>query len=335
LRAEERKIFELDARERGSFQHDVLKRFHEQIIAEGKRWRDLTSEDARERIAKIVNELAQNYRGGLLSETAQSRFAARAMKESLQTFVEVTVDWLREQNKFDPVAAELDFGLKESLETAWKIDLRNSRTLALGGRIDRVDLCRDESGGAAALVIDYKSSRKKLDAIFVAHGVQLQLLAYLNVLRHWKNPREIFGAGKLNPAGAFYVNLRGEYKGGGTRAEILAEADNSRRAAYRHSGRFDAGVLPELDSAQKQDQFNYRLTDAGKLYANSTEAMPCAEFEQLLDGVETQLRVMGEKIFSGEAEVDPYRKGNETPCERCDYQAVCRIDKWTHHYRAL
>ena len=40
LRADERKVFELDARERGNFQHDVLKIFHEQLSAEGKRWRD-------------------------------------------------------------------------------------------------------------------------------------------------------------------------------------------------------------------------------------------------------------------------------------------------------
>ena len=31
LRADERKVFELDARERGSFQHEVLKIFHEAI----------------------------------------------------------------------------------------------------------------------------------------------------------------------------------------------------------------------------------------------------------------------------------------------------------------
>ena len=31
LRAEERKRFEVDARERGSFQHDVLRRFHEAV----------------------------------------------------------------------------------------------------------------------------------------------------------------------------------------------------------------------------------------------------------------------------------------------------------------
>jgi ATP-dependent helicase/nuclease subunit B len=335
LKAEERKIFELDARERGSFQHDVLKTFHEQTVGDGKRWRDLTPEDARERIGKIAGKLAENFRSGLLRETAQSLFAARAMTGALQDFVAVSIAWLREQNEFDPVAAELDFGTKESSETAWELDLADGKKLALRGRIDRVDLWRDEKTGEAfALVLDYKSSAKKLDAVFVEHGIQLQLLAYLNVLRRWKNPQKIFGVEKLNPAGVFYVNLRGQFQNG-SREEILSGADESRRAAYRHAGRFDAGILVKLDSKRARDQFNYRLTDAGKLYANSIEALPRAEFENLLDRVENQLRDFGRAIFSGVANVNPYKKGRQVPCEFCDYRAACRIDKWTQQYRVL
>ncbi|HTX21579.1 MAG TPA: PD-(D/E)XK nuclease family protein [Candidatus Aquilonibacter sp.] len=338
LKAEERKIFELDARERGSFQHDVLKKFHEQVTGEGKRWRDLTPAEARARIGKIAGELTENYRGGLLSETAQSRFAARALTESLQDFVAVTVAWLREQNEFDPVAAELDFGAKESPETAWEIDLAGGRKLALNGRIDRVDLCRSSrtaTDEAAAIVIDYKSSQKKLDAILIEHGIQLQLLAYLNVLRRWKKPLEIFGVKELIPAGVFYVNLRGQFENGGSRDEVLANADKSRRAAYRHAGRFDAGALNKLDSIGAADQFNYRLNADGSLRKGSIEALPRAEFEKLVNGVETQLREFGGAIFSGIADVNPYRKGKQTPCEYCDYAAACRIDKWTHKFRVL
>jgi ATP-dependent helicase/nuclease subunit B len=140
---------------------------------------------------------------------------------------------------------------------------------------------------------------------------------------------------KVIPAGAFYVNLRGEYKGGGSRAEILAGATESRREAYRHTGRFDAGVLDKLDRIHARDQFNYRLKNNGEPYAGSTEAVPRMEFEKLLDGIETQLRTLGDRIFSGAAQVDPYRKGKQTPCEYCDYAAACRIDKWTHRYRPL
>jgi ATP-dependent helicase/nuclease subunit B len=337
LRADERKVFELDARERGSFQHDVLKMFHEQLMAEGKRWRDLAPAEARERIGKIAAGLTESYGDGLLRDTAESRFAARTLAESLQDFVAVIVAWLREQNEFDPAAAELEFDNQPDVTVpAWEINLGGGHRLALHGRIDRVDLWGDAAGGdALALVLDYKSSSKKLDRVLVENGVQLQLLAYLNVLRHWKNPLEYFGVKRLIPAGVFYVNLHGEYKGGGSRAEILADADAARRRAYRHAGRFDAGVLDKLDRTGAADQFNYRRNNDGSLRKGSVEAMPRVEFEKLLDGVEAQLREMGERIFSGAAQVDPYRKGKQTPCEFCDYQAVCRIDKWTHQYRVL
>jgi ATP-dependent helicase/nuclease subunit B len=335
LRAGERKIFELDARERGSFQHDVLKKFHDDLEKEKIRWRDLTPQQARERIGAIALELTGNFRGGLMRDSAQAEFAARAMTGSLQDFVEVSVSWLRGQNEFDPVAAELDFGGEGSRAPALEIDLDGGHKLALQGRIDRVDLWRDGNGGALAVVMDYKSGVKKLDAVFVRHGIQLQLLAYLNALRRWKNPREIFGADKLIPAGVFYVNLRGQYENGGTRGEILHGADASRRAAYRHTGRFDAGALEKLDRTRARDQFNYRLTDAGKLHANSVEALPRGEFEKLLDRVEIQLRDFGRAIFSGVANVSPYRKGGQTPCGFCDYQAACRIDPWTQPFRIL
>jgi ATP-dependent helicase/nuclease subunit B len=165
--------------------------------------------------------------------------------------------------------------------------------------------------------------------------VQLQLLAYLNVLRHWENPGIAPGMARLVPIGVFYVNLCGQFEGGGSRADALADTNTARRLAYRHAGRFDAGALPRLDRAGAADQFNYRLNQDGSLRKGSVEALPRATFETLLDGVELRLQEMGRAIYSGEAAVDPYRKGAEIPCEFCDYRAVCRIDPWTHHYRVL
>jgi ATP-dependent helicase/nuclease subunit B len=334
LRAEERKVFELDARERGSFQHEVLKKFHDDLTRENKLWRDLTPAEARERIGKIALELTGNYRGGLLRDTAQSEFEARAMTESLQDFVETLIGWMRGQYEFDPAAAELEFGDGKTVP-AWQVDLTGGHKLALSGRIDRIDLCRQTDGDALCAVMDYKSGGKKLDAILIEHGVQLQLLAYLNALRHWPDPRALSGTARLVPAGVFYVNLRGQYESGGTRAEVLAEAGNARKRAYRHTGRFDADALSKLDSAKAADQFNYRLNQDGSLRKGSTEALPHAEFEKLLDRVEMQLHEMGRAIFSGKASVDPYRKGGETACKYCDYRAVCRIDPWTHRYHVL
>jgi ATP-dependent helicase/DNAse subunit B len=314
---------------------------------------------------------------------------------------------MRGQYEFDPAVAELEFGFGAGGAPAWEIDLGEGHKLALRGRIDRIDLCRETGDRALCVVMDYKSGQKKLDKVLVGHGVQLQLLAYLAAIRSWppevwaglnlpaffslcspkeeragssrrswakaeerrpivskSNPLTLppsqycyggraalsslergegeelknFGALKIAPAGVFYVNLRGQYERGNTRDEALADADDARKLAYRHTGRFDASFLGRFDNhpdVPYGDQFNYKRNQDGSLRKGSTEALPRAEFEALLDCIEAQLKGMGRAIFSGAAQVDPYRKGHETPCDFCDYRAVCRIDPWTHRYRVL
>ena len=336
LRAEERKVFELDFREQGSFQHDVLQRFHEELQAAHQRWRDVTPAEAREQVGRIASELMTHYRDGLLRDTAQTRFTAGVLTRALQDFIEVIVGWMHTRYRFDPAAVEVDFAENGNVP-AWKLDLDAGRQLLLRGRIDRVDLFR-ESGAdeAMCVVMDYKSSAKKLDPLLVQHGVQLQLLSYLNVLRHWPDPQALLGVARIVPTGAFFVNLRGGYASGPSRA-ALADADAAHKEAYQHTGRFDLSALPKLDASgdASGEQFSFRLKKDGTPYANSTEPMTTEGFRALLDQVESQLRDMGKRIFAGEARVDPYRKGTETPCGFCDYAHVCRIDPWTHEYRVL
>jgi ATP-dependent helicase/nuclease subunit B len=332
LRAEERKKFELDARERGSFQHEILKAFHDGLAAKQQRWRDITPAEARARIGQIAAELAPVYHAGLLGEDGQSRFAARALTAALQDFVETLVAWMHSQYDFDPAHAETGFGLDDPGLPPWLIELGGGHALALCGRVDRIDLHPVEDG-ALAVVMDYKSSPRKLEALLIEHGIQLQLLAYLAAVRRW--PADFFGGRRIIPAGVFYVNLRGQFEGGSSRTEVLADPAAARRRAYRHTGRFDASWRQQLDHAQLCDQFNYQLNKDGSVRSNSAEAIASAEFDGLLDLVEAQLKSLGQQIFSGATAVDPYRKGTVTACDYCDYRAVCRIDAWSHQYREL
>jgi ATP-dependent helicase/nuclease subunit B len=337
LRAEERKLFELDVREQGSFQHDVLALFHQELQTEGKRWRELTPQQARERVAGIGTKLAAGYREGLLQANEQTRFMARVLTESLQDFVEILVGWMRDQYQFEPVAVELGFGTDEN-PPAWTIELGRNQKLELYGRIDRVDLHKTGDDEALCVVVDYKSSQKQLDPVLIANGLQLQLLTYLNVLRHWPSPDALFGVRRLSPAGVFYVNLRGRYDRQPNRNEALADPATARKLAYQHSGRFDARVLRQLDcrpGVRQGDQFNFRITQAGNLHRGSREALTTTEFQALLREVEQNLKDMGTQIFSGLTAVAPYRKGTETACAQCHFRSICRVDPWTHPFRVL
>ena len=104
LRAQERLRFELDAREQGSFLHDALKLFHDQLRQENKRWRDVTPAEAGERMARIARALTVTYHDGLMQVRDKTRFQAALLAGSLQSFIEVVVAWMRGQYLFDPVA---------------------------------------------------------------------------------------------------------------------------------------------------------------------------------------------------------------------------------------
>ncbi len=337
LRANERKVFELDARERGNFQHDVLKKFHDQLQTEGKRWRDLEPLVARERVGKIAATQMETHRHGLFQDSAETQFAARAMTSALEEFIEVIVGWMRTQYDFYPVAAELGFGGKGDVLPSWEMDLSNGFKLVLNGRIDRVDLwCDVAKDEALVVVMDYKSGGKKLEPVLMQNGIQLQLLAYLGVLAQSKTFQEISGAKKLIPAGAFYVSLRGKFESGTSRNKVLDDVE-AKKLAYQHHGRFDASELRKLDrrDVAKGDQFNFKLNKGGEMASNSAEAISCKELTGLLDEVKEQLCSLGEKILAGAAAVTPYRKGKQTPCEFCDYRAICRMDEWTQEFREL
>lgn len=339
LRVEERRLFEVDARERGGFQHEILARYHNEVTAMGRRWRDVTPQEARDWIGRIGLALAAEFRDGLFRADDRSKFEALSQTRTLQDFIEVITGWMK-QYEFDPMAVELGFGQEGDSLPPWRIEVEGGRVLEFRGKIDRVDLWKDpESGRGICVVMDYKARKKAVDPVLQSHGIQVQLPAYLNVLKSLPEVALRFGVTEIEPAGMFYVNLRGAYEGqkGRTRTEILAEVESARRKAYRHFGRFNREVVSLLDrrGEKKGDQFRYEKLKDERWHALSTDPMPADEFARMIGSVEAQLGETAAQIFDGVAEVDPYRKGSTVGCNICGYASVCRIDPATHVYRTL
>jgi ATP-dependent helicase/nuclease subunit B len=337
LRAGERKLFDADPRERGSFQHELLQEFHRAIAGAGKTWRELTPAEARELAGRIGEELIPRFRDGLFAAGGAERFAAQCLIEGVQQLVAVLVGWAR-QYRFDPHAVEVAFGFADGLLPGWKLDLSDGHSLWLHGRIDRVDLFREGlEGKALAVVMDYKSSVSKLDPVKLQHGLQLQLLAYLGWMRQLADPQAGFAAAGLVPAGVFYIGLRSPPGSGATRDDARDQAGEAHGKGYQHQGRFDADHLELFDDrgVEKGDQFNYRKTKSGAFYQNCSDPMSGADFRRLLAGVEEQMRTIGRAVYAGDVSVAPFQKGPETACERCAYRALCRFDPWLDPYRRL
>lgn len=337
LRLQERKEFQFDDRDKGSFHHVVLEEFHKRIIASDRRWRDLAPTEAANLAAAIARELLPAFENGKFLRDGASRFTSELLIERLQQLVSALITWMP-QYDFDPTVCEIAFNDAEGALPTWRFELADGRVLKLGGRIDRVDLLKRDDQTALAVVMDYKSRVRKLDATKLYHGLELQLLSYLGVLNQLPDPEKILGVKSLTPAGVFYVPLNGgATKASSDRTEILATNDDERRAAYQHSGRFLADELAHFDNRNvpKGDQFKFAKVKSGDFAKRGNEALPAAEFDALREKVEGHLRDYGSRIFTGEAEVSPYRIGQQTACDYCDFRPVCRFDPWTQPYRTL
>jgi ATP-dependent helicase/nuclease subunit B len=336
LRLQERKEFQFDARDKGSFHHNVLEEFHNRVIASGRRWRDLAPTEAANLIATIAREQLPKFENGKFLRDGAAKFTGELLSTRLQQLISALIAWMP-QYDFDPTRCEIAF--KDGGELpAWHFDLGDGHALKLNGRIDRVDLLRRPDNTALAVVVDYKSRVRQLDATKFHHGLELQLLSYLGVLNQLRDTEQVFGVTALTPAGVFYVPLNGGAgKAGSDRAEILATDEAEQRAGYQHSGRFLGDELAHFDNRKvsKGDQFKYRTLKAGGFAKTGNEALPAAEFTAHREKVESHLRDYGRRIFAGEAGCAPYRIGQHTACEYCDFQSVCRFDPWTQPFRVL
>lgn len=79
---------------------------------------------------------------------------------------------------FTPENYEISFSSVSDLESI-NIELSPEERLKLRGRIDRVDTCEDGEH-VYVKVIDYKSGNTSFQLLSLYHGLQLQLVIYLN-----------------------------------------------------------------------------------------------------------------------------------------------------------
>lgn len=60
-------------------------------------------------------------------------------------------------------------------------------------------------------------------------------------------------------------------------------------------------------------------------------------FDNICTYASQKMSELGKEIVEGKAQVDPYKLGDKTACDYCEYNGICRFDVKLpgNHYRAL
>ena len=304
LRLREREEKEADAREEGSWAHDLLSAFHESLVREGRTWHSVDPVEGVERIRRLAAERRREEdvaRAGVVVGFALAR-AERQAAEWIRHWLAVLAHWPGE-----PERVEMKFG-PGSEWPELEVDVGEGRVVVLQGRVDRVDRVGEEADGRPRLwVVDYKRGAQGFDPARVEAGFDLQLPLYLEAVR-----RATGGV----PVGMTYTSLKPERKRGKNRNEV-SEGDG-----YRHRGRFDFWALDGVN--WEALPFAVKLKKDGSPYAIS-DGVDAGRLKAVVDSALARASALGGQMLEGDVAAQPVRDGQRLPCDHCAYRAVCRI----------
>ena len=335
LRLAERPEHEVSHLHWGSFYHAVLEQFVNELIESGSTLQDLSTADIAERISNVCNHVLPQYAEELNLDEAEQEAVTWRSRLELPAAVEGQKAILG-KSSLSPKMTEKQFDdAPGDTLPALELTTPAGQRVLVRGKIDRVDLL--QTGDAAlAVVFDYKrsfGSRLKLDEVY--HGLALQLLAYLLVLRDQAARAD---GPKVIPGGAFYLPLLGQYK----RLDHPDEADEegfTALDAFKPRGIVDFDWINQLDpagGAKWSEVFSvYRKADGGLGNVNASDAVEAGALPKLLDHVRNKMIEFAGAWLDGDISVRPARLGKDLPCTHCAYRGVCRMEYATSMTRPL
>ncbi|MCG8408838.1 MAG: PD-(D/E)XK nuclease family protein [Phycisphaerales bacterium] len=328
LKLTERPKHEVSPLHLGRLYHTVLEQFVNDLIETETTLREMTPSDIAERLSNVCEHVVPQYaETHNLIDAERNTIDWRSRHE-----LPISIEGQRStigQTPLQPTMTEKQFGDDDAMP-ALELTTSNGRKILVRGKIDRVDL-RPVGDASLAVVFDYKRSlgkRLKLDEVY--HGLALQLLAYLLVIRDGSKQTEII------PGGAFYLPLVGPYRQLKHPGEADAE-DFTPFEDFKPRGIIDFDWIHELDpnleSKQSAAFSAYKKSDGSLGRIDSTDAVGPEDLPRLLGHVRRKMTELAEAWISGDIQVKPARLGNTIACTYCPYRSVCRFEYATGRTR--
>lgn len=316
LTLEERKEYKLAVPDIGNIFHNAIDFFSKQLDGSDYTWHNIPDDIREQWAVACVQQAVEEYENSFIKSTKRSEYMIKRMERIVVRTLWALCNQIK-QGSFEPVGYEMPF-----------YQLPDSG-LTLKGRIDRLDLYEDEDK-VYVRVVDYKSGSTYFDLGSVYYGLQQQLAVYLSAaiyyLKEHKQGKEVV------PAGIFYYHIDDP---------IVAKSEQSEEEIYKllkMNGLVNAdkkvialmdkkleGPDGSLSPSKKSDIIPVETNKEGEPGKRSSIA-DSKQIKALLDYVKVKLADDGSRILDGDARLNPYRMGNQSACDYCEFKAACGFD---------
>lgn len=324
LKLKEKKSLKLDPIDTGSFMHEVIDEFFEKVASKKISIKEIENSDIEKIVKQIVEEklnLTSNY---IFKSIPKFITLTNRLCRLVTLSIIYIVQGLKNTD-FEVVGSEIEFKNGKEYRPI-EIVTKDGRKVEITGKIDRIDLAKDETGKYIR-IIDYKSSAKDINLNEVLAGLQLQLITYLDAVCQDKD---------LIPAGILYFGLVEPKIDKVKKSKDITEEEIEEK--IREHFRMNGLVLAEmklinmmdnkLKDGEKSDIIPVKIKKDGTMDKTS-KVVSRKEFEILQKYVKNTLAQISKEILDGNIEIKPYYnvKNKRKPCEYCKYNSICNFKK--------
>lgn len=306
----ERAEYEFRAMDMGNVIHQALEKFAGELRSRGLEWKTVSDRE-RDRLAEdCLDRVAADYGNTILKSSARNQYMIRRTERILKRTLWALQEQLK-QGDFQPEGFEVSIG---------------------GGRIDRMDVLKEDNR-VYVKIIDYKTGNTSFDLVSLYHGLQLQLVIYMDAALEAE--KKIHPGCQVEPAGMFYYNVKDPM----LREDVEEDMDKIRPGLLKEL-KMNGLLAGDRDVIDRMDRTLVSLPVAYNKDGSFRSGSSVADTEQfriLSDYVKKKISGLREEILGGDAEVSPYELGKNNACTYCPYQGACGFDKKIpgYEYRRL
>jgi ATP-dependent helicase/nuclease subunit B len=309
----------------GNLYHAALLKYSEKVEASQFDWFDITDAAREEFAERSLREAVDEYSNLSLYDSAENRHMADRMTDIFKQTTWALTKQVQ-AGTFVPTSFELSFSELEDMDSL-KIRLDDDRRMQLLGRIDRLDLAK-EDGKVYVKIIDYKSGSTKFDLIRIYRGLSLQLVVYMNAALEYTKQNN--STKEVLPAGILYYHIDDPVLEEKDPFATEEEQNEELLLALRPDGLVnseeDIYRSMDRDFEKKSLVIPVEVKKDGTLSDRGSHVASTEEFEIIENYVQKEIVRQAGRIYDGEVAVNPYTDGTESSCTYCPYGAVCGMD---------
>ncbi|MCD7868283.1 MAG: PD-(D/E)XK nuclease family protein [Clostridiales bacterium] len=300
LRLTQREEYEFQAMDMGNVMHLALEKFAREVRKKGLDWGNLEERVRDEIIDRCLEEIGADYGNTILQSSSRNAYVLQRTRRLLRRTV-WAISRQFQDSSFRPEGFEVSFG---------------------GGRIDRVDVMK-EKNRVYVRVVDYKTGNTSFDLVELYHGLQLQLMIYLDGALQVE--KEAYPDREVVPAGVFYYNIKDPL----IQDKINADVESVRERVLKElkmNGlvKADPELIEKMDRTQHSIPVSFNKDGSFSRWSSVADS---EQFEALGKYVRRKIEDIRGSILSGNVEVNPYELGNKNACTWCPYGGSCGFDR--------